>query len=202
MQTLIIQCSKQIKDAFYDEDKKPDWYPEDAEYNLITLSGIKKLFDVDGEELYGIDRQKNKDINPIIATIDEFKPIKIQEIIDDNNQDVNVLVCNPKLKREYHQYLIDNKQNVSIIEHNNGYKSIAFNNTIPIIPVNIPDNTIYLLNTNDFILNQLCDWQWLENENNNILIQVGCYPIYKATLVKYADYICSKPNKQIKIIIK
>ena len=43
--------------------------------------------------------------------------------------------------------------------------------------------------------------KWLGDENNNVLKQVAGKPLYKATLVKYADYICEKPYKQIKIIL-
>lgn len=55
--------------------------------------------------------------------------------------------------------------------------------------------------TEDFKLHQLCDWEWLGDENENVLKQVVGKPAYKATLVKYADYICEKPYKQIKIVL-
>ena len=58
---------------------------------------------------------------------------------------------------------------------------------------------MYLLNTNDFTLHQLCDWNWLENEDGKVLRQSENKPIYTATLVKYADLICDRPNGQAKI---
>lgn len=36
---------------------------------------------------------------------------------------------------------------------------------------------------------------------NDTLKQVKDKPVYKATFVKYADYICEKLYKQIKIIL-
>ena len=42
---------------------------------------------------------------------------------------------------------------------------------------------------------------WLEDENGNILKQVSVKPVFKATLVKYGNYICERPYKQIKVTI-
>ncbi|MGN0824242.1 MAG: hypothetical protein ACI4MB_04150, partial [Candidatus Coproplasma sp.] len=52
---------------------------------------------------------------------------------------------------------------------------------------------IYVLNTDDFILSQLCDWTWLEDEDGRVLKQVAGKAAYTATLVKYADIICKCP---------
>ena len=53
-----------------------------------------------------------------------------------------------------------------------------------------------MLNTKEFNLHQLCDWKWLEGEGGRIIKQEVGTPTYTATLVKYADLICNKPNGQ------
>ena len=58
---------------------------------------------------------------------------------------------------------------------------------------------MYLLDTSAIKLHQLCDWRFLETENGNILRQAQDKPVYTATLVKYCDLICSKPNGQAKL---
>ena len=63
----------------------------------------------------------------------------------------------------------------------------------------VADDTMYLLNTDEFTLHQLCDWKWLEGEDGRVIRQNMGYPTYSATLVKYADLICDKPNGQAKI---
>lgn len=63
----------------------------------------------------------------------------------------------------------------------------------------VPEGTMYLLNTNDFTMHQLCDWKWLEGEDGRVLKQNAGFPTYSATLVKYADLICDKPAGQAKI---
>ena len=70
-------------------------------------------------------------------------------------------------------------------------------NGIPIVADRFcPDNSLYFLNTNDFKICQLCDWQWMEGEDGKILKQVPGKPVYTATLVKYAELICEKPFGQ------
>ena len=75
-----------------------------------------------------------------------------------------------------------------------GYKTISYNG-IPVVADRfIKNDTMYLLNTKDFTLHQLCDWKWLEGEDGKIIKQNPNYATYTATLVKYADLICDRPN--------
>ena len=77
-----------------------------------------------------------------------------------------------------------------------GYKAISYNG-IPIVSDRFcPEGTMYLLNTDDFTLHQLCDWKWLEGEDGKVLKQVPGTPTYSATLVKYADLVCTRPCGQ------
>ena len=64
-----------------------------------------------------------------------------------------------------------------------------------------PEDRIYFVNTDDFVLNQLCDWSWLEDEGGRVLKQVACKAAYSATLVKYAELVCKKPYAQGLIIL-
>lgn len=201
MENLLKETSRQITNAFYNEDKPHDYMSEDEKkaYIPLVLNGLKYLFDDSEPLLYGVDR---KEIAPITKTIDKFDNIKIQELIDNYNEDVDFIICSPKTKREYQEYLIENHRNIEIIAMEGGYKSIAFNGIIPIVTNrNVKDNEIYLISIKDFKLHQLCDWEWLSNENGNILRQHPTKPIYTAHLVKYANYICHQPQKQIKVVL-
>ena len=80
-----------------------------------------------------------------------------------------------------------------------GYKAITYNG-IPVYADRfVADDTMYVLNTDEFTLHQLCDWKWLEGEDGRVIKQNANYATYSATLVKYADLICNKPNAQGKI---
>lgn len=92
--------------------------------------------------------------------------------------------------------MLANKQTLPTMELNGGFKAMSYNG-IPIIADRFcPEGTMYLLNTNDFTLHQLCDWQWLTGDDGKVLKQIAGKPVYTATLVKYADLICSHPNGQ------
>ena len=80
-----------------------------------------------------------------------------------------------------------------------GYKALTYNG-IPVVADRfVEDDAMYLLNTDDFTLHQLCDWKWLEGEDGKVLKQNAGFPTYTATLVKYAELVCDKPNGQAKI---
>ena len=58
---------------------------------------------------------------------------------------------------------------------------------------------MFLLDTKEFNMHQLCDWKWLESEDGRVIKQTLNKPTYQATLVKYADLICNKPAGQAKL---
>ena len=85
------------------------------------------------------------------------------------------------------------------MELSGGYKALTFNG-IPLISDRFVDEgEMYLLNSSEFKLHQLCDWKWLENEQGRILRQTPGKPTYAATLVKYAELVCDKPAGQAKL---
>ena len=81
-------------------------------------------------------------------------------------------------------------------ETEGGYKSIAFNGIPVIVDKHCPEGHMYFLNTEDFKICQLCDWQWLDEGDGRILRKIPGKAAYSATLVKYADLLCEKPCGQ------
>lgn len=162
---------------------------------------LQFLLDNGNEELYGIKRKDAKEVNATIKTLPKFDVNDIQEIIDENNPFVDVMICSPKIKRNFVEYLTKTHQQ-RVVENINGFKNLAFNENIIINSANIPDNEIYLIDTNDFECHQLCSWKWLSNEDNKILRMKNDKPEYEATLIKYMNYICKNPSGQIKIILE
>ena len=82
------------------------------------------------------------------------------------------------------------------VEIEGGFTALSFNG-IPVVADRFcPYGTMYLLNTDDFKIHQLCDWQWMEGEDGKILRQIPGKPVYTATLVKYADVMCERPCGQ------
>ena len=127
----------------------------------------------------------------------------IQEAIDyvDEVHDskIDFIVCASDVKRMYMEYCAYNRMNVDYMNLDNGFKALSYNG-IPLMSDRfVEDGTMYLLNSKDFKLHQLCDWRWLEGEDGRVLKQKAGKATYSATLVKYADLLCDKPCGQIKL---
>ena len=172
---------------------------------LTTNSQVLVQFFGDSNTLYGIDKTQNKWLKPksYVAEGGKIDDVTIQKVID-NLEEVagstaNFIVCPFGVKRAYQEYLTANRTNVDVMNLAGGYKAISYNG-IPIVSDRFaPTGTMYVLNTNEFNLHQLCDWRWLEGDDGKIIRQVANKPVYTATLVKYADLICNKPSGQAQI---
>lgn len=164
------------------------------------ITGLGAIFKEDGM-LYGLNRSNNKWLVPYIKrNVGDISEMVIQKAIDDLEENagskVNFIVCSAGVKRAFINHLATYKRNVDVLDLQGGYKALSYNG-IPIVSDRFcPDGTMYLLNTDDFTMHQLCDWRWLEGEDGKVLKQVAGTPTYTATLVKYADIICAKPCGQ------
>ncbi len=164
------------------------------------LTGLGALFNEESETLYGLSRADNAWLTPYtnydVGTITELKLQTALDAIEERSGNaVNFIVCSWGVRRAL-QKMLANKQTLPTMELNGGFKAMSYNG-IPIIADRFcPEGTMYLLNTNDFTLHQLCDWQWLTGDDGKVLKQIAGKPVYTATLVKYADLICSHPNGQ------
>ncbi len=164
------------------------------------ITGLGSIFKTTGK-LYGLDRETHKWLIPYIKqNVQALTETTIQTAIDyleeNSGSRVNFIVCSSGVKRAFQNHLSTYKRNIDVLELNGGYKALSYNG-IPIVSDRFcPEGTMYLLNTDDFALHQLCDWKWLEGEDGRVIKQVADKPVYKATLVKYADLICCRPCGQ------
>lgn len=167
------------------------------------LTGLGAIFASTGS-LYGVDRSANAWMVPQMDSTEKLiTDAEIQKAIDKLEENVgstvDYIACSYDVKRLYQEYLATNKRNFDIMDLQGGYKAMSYSG-IPVVADRfVEDGTMYLLNTKEFALHQLCDWQWLEGEDGKVLKQNPNYATYSATLVKYADLICSKPAGQAKI---
>ena len=163
------------------------------------LTGLSAIFG-DGE-LYGVDRSKMPIMKPYkndaVGDISENIIQTAMDMIEENSgSKVNFIVCSWGVKRALAEYFREFKVAMPTIEFAGGFKAMSFNG-IPVVADRFcPEGTMYLLNTNDFKIHQLCDWKWLEGEDGKILKQIPGKPVYTATLVKYAELMCERPNGQ------
>lgn len=165
------------------------------------LTGLGAIFS-NSTTLYGLTRNENNWLTPHSYTVSGgvVNDIVVQNAIDALDEiagsTANFIVCSAGVKRAYQEYLSTNRSNVDIMNLAGGYKAISYNG-IPIVSDRFaPNGTMYILNTDEFHLHQLCDWRWLEGDNGMVIKQQANKPVFNATLVKYADLICDKPIGQ------
>ncbi len=167
------------------------------------LTGLKAIFDTTATTLYGVTKECNDWLRPFNTTMTTISDPKIQEVIDEiecySGATPDYIVCSYGVRRAYQSYLRTAGSNVDILNLEGGFKAISYNG-IPLVADRFcPSGTMFILDSTQFNLHQLCDWRWLEGENGQVLKQVANKPVYSATLVKYADLICNKPSAQAKV---
>lgn len=203
--TSVLRAEKSFK---YDKGNNTASIPNSGTITVQNslnkeLSGLGKVFAAD-TEIYGINRTNNNWTRPLTKPAGgEISDILIQEVIDYLEEyadsKVNFITTSSAVRRAYQQYLNIYRKNVDIAEIENGYKAITHNG-IPVYADKFVNNTtMFLLNTDDFVLHQLSDWQWMEDESGHVLRQNPGFPIYTGTLTKYAELICNRPMAQAKI---
>ncbi len=163
------------------------------------ITGLDALFN--NPSIYGLAKSENPWMNSYKKeNVGEISEIAIQTALDtieeNSGKGVNFMVCSWGVRRALQQLFATNKRVIDNMELNGGFRAISYNG-IPIVADRFcPAGTMYMLNTDDFTLHQLCDWQWLADDDGKVLKQVPGKPVYTATLVKYADLICARPNGQ------
>ena len=162
------------------------------------ITGFKALFGTG--DIYGVTRSEESLMQPVTFTVTSLTEEVIMEKINYLeafcNSRPNMLLCSYKTKAEISALLTGTRMQVNTAELSGGYSTILFDGIPVVADRYCPDGEIYLVNTDDFVLAQLCDWSWLEDEDGKILKQVPGKAAYSATLVKYAELICKKPCAQ------
>lgn len=172
-------------------------YPHGSKDNELT--GLGAIFG--GDALYGYSKADEPYFAPYCVdaegSLDEEKLTDIVDYMEENfNSKINMIVCSYKTRKKIAALIANERRIVNSTDANTGFGQVTVNG-IPVYADKFcPEDEILFLNTEDFCLSQLCDWEWLEDEGGKILKQVPGKAAYCATLVKYAELICKKPCGQ------
>ncbi len=167
------------------------------------LTGLEAIFG-DSPTIYGLTRSEYSFLTPHKATVEGKVTVSdIQDAIDAVEENagggIDFIVASYKLRKQYVDHVTANRANLDYMELDGGYKTLSYSGIPFVADRFVADDDMYLLNTRDFKLHQLCDWRWLEGESGSVLHQVPGKACYSATLVKYADLLCERPMGQAKI---
>ena len=177
-------------------------YVQGSKGNEIT--GLEAVFG-DTPTIYGLDRADYSFLKPYVKNVSgTVTPGAIQSAIDVIEEvaggSVDFIVSSFDARRQYVDFLTANRTNLDYMNLDGGYKALSYAGVPFVADRFVADGTVYLLNSEDFKLHQLCDWRWLEGESGSVLHQIPGKASYSATLVKYADLLCARPMGQAKLV--
>ncbi len=167
------------------------------------VMGLEALWS--GTSLYGYNKAAESYLNAqkieIEGVMTEGDLISAIDSIEEKfDSKPNMIIVSFATRKAIGNLIADSRRVVNSSDLAVGYGEI----TVAGIPVyadkNCAENTVYFINTDDFKLCQLCDWEWLEDEDGRILKQVPGKAAYSATLVKYAEVVCTRPCAQCKLV--
>ncbi|MDE6442551.1 MAG: phage major capsid protein [Clostridia bacterium] len=183
---------------FVDLIKEGSAYVQGSYNNEIT--GLGAIFD--GTSLYGVSKATDKYFLPykVDASKAALTETALSDVIDhmeeNYNSRINMILCSYATRKKIASLINANRRVVNTIDAYTGYGAVTVNNIPVYADKYCPDDRILFLNSDDFGLYQLCDWEWLEDEDGKILKQIPGKAAYTATLVKYAELVCRKPCGQ------
>lgn len=171
------------------------------------ITGLGAIFDTNIATIYGLNKTDYPFLNPVSesSTTANFSEASMMSVVDNCNEktggDIDFICGSYDARRKFQSLFVSNKLNLDVTHLAGGYTAITFNG-IPFLAERfVPSGTIYFLNSADFKIHQLADWQWIENDKVQILKQKEGFPTHTATLVKYAELVCSRPGGQGKLAI-
>lgn len=164
------------------------------------LTGLGVIFSDTATSIYGLDKASNAWLKPNVKTVASISFDDVQEMLDlveeRGGESANVIICSWKVRRILQKLFAKAGVAPSYVTVDGGYKAMAFNGIPVVVDKFCPEGYMYFLNSKDFKICQLCDWQWLTDGDGRILRQISGKAAYSATLVKYADLLCEKPCGQ------
>jgi hypothetical protein len=184
-------------------NKADKYYIYPAINDGTSMHGIDSVF----ETLpYGIDLTSNLDLAPYkfsegSQTLEIMDESAVMDFMDNYEEHCQVNACDiilthPTVKKAIFESLRDSRANIGTAELAGGFRGFTFNGIPLYSDVKCKGGTLYALNSGSFAIHQLCDWSWLTTDDGTILKQQAGKPVYSATLVKYAELLCSKPFLQ------
>jgi hypothetical protein len=184
-------------------NKSDKYYIYMAYDDGTSMNGIDTVFE---STPYGLDLTTYTDLAPYkfseaSQTLEILNEEAVMEFMDKyeehcQGQGADIILTHPTVKKAIFESLKDTRSNIASTDLAGGFRGFTFNGIPLYSDVKCKGGTLYALNSGSYAMHQLCDWSWLSNDDGTILKQQAGKPTYSATLVKYADLVCSKPFLQ------
>lgn len=170
----------------------------------LEITGLEDIFDTSATKLYGNDRAGNDWLNPYVdnnfGTISDARLTEaIMRQEDYFNVNIDYLRAGNDAYHAYAKYLEERVRLVNTTKLEGGYKALKMGESVFIRSKFMQSDSIDLLDTQKFYIDQVADWDWIPGTKGEIFTQIPNTPTYTATLTKYADLMCVNPAGQARL---
>src|ERR1044071_1061934 len=115
----------------------------------------------------------------------------MQQVIDDvainAGEEPDAIACEHTQRRKFYALLSSMKRAVNTLDLKGGYKTIAFNDNIPLLVDRFFDaDKMYFINRSHLALYEMTDWTWAD-QDGAVLSRVAGKPNFEAFLYKFAN---------------
>jgi len=168
-------------------------------YQMMGLAGIVATGNPPLGSLQGIDATAvgneywRAQANTNSGTLRQFDFADLQSVIDDiasqstiSEGDVDLLLCNYPVRREYFKACIVERRHVNTMELDGGFKALDYNGIPFVADSQCKRNRIYVLAMKSLALLRMSDFEWMDKDGS-YLNRVDGYDAYMATLFHYGN---------------
>ena len=166
----------------------------------LELTGLGKIFDTTaGSTLYGLSRDDYSWMRPCVkSSFGAISEAGLQEVIflleDTYTNGINHIACGQSAYLAYMKLMESRRTINDTMTLAGGHKALLFNG-IPLTRSKfLADDCIDMYDTSVFSVDQIADWEWLDDDVHGILQRNARYPIYEGSIAKYCDLMCVLPG--------
>lgn len=165
--------------------------------NNLELTGLGKVFST--SDLYGLTRADYSWMQPYTVTnLGALTEWKLQSVINQQEDvydiTINHIACGNAAYGYYMDLMNTRRQINDVMILEGGHKALKFNG-IPLTRTKfLEDATIDLYDTSLFTMDQIADWEWMDDGVHGILQRNARYATYEGSLAKYCDMMCVLPG--------
>lgn len=165
----------------------------------LEITGLGAIFNTSATTLYGLTRANYSWMNPTINT--SFGAITewgIQDAIngieDTYDVKINHIACGNDSYRYYMELMNERRAINDVMVLEGGHKALKFNGEPLVRNKFLPSDAIDLYDTSLFTIDQIADWEWLDDNVHGILQRNARYPVYEGSIARYCDLMCRLPG--------
>jgi hypothetical protein len=165
----------------------------------LEITGMGAIFDTAGHAtLYGLERGTYSWMKPYTATAGAITEWGIQNAINTIEDTYDVTINHIAAGNDAYKFYMElmNKRrainDVMVLE--GGHKALNFNGMPLVRNKFLAPATIDLYDTSLFTIDQIADWEWLDDNVHGILQRNSRYPVYEGSIARYCDLMCRLPG--------